>query len=163
MGTPLRTPCLATFGAGCFWGVEEAFRKLPGVIATAVGYMGGNVQYPTYEDVCSHGTGHAEVVHIEFDPGKIPYEKLLEIFFSSHNPTTRNRQGPDIGSQYRSVIFFHDKDQQSQAENKKQELSNSGRLRSEIVTEIEPAQHFWKAEEYHQQYLMKQGRDSCHL
>ena len=125
--------------------------------------MGGSLERPSYEAVCTDRTGHAEVVHLEYDPEKISYENLLDVFFSSHNPTTLNRQGPDTGSQYRSVIFFHDDDQRVQAEKKKEEIQKSGRYRSEIITEIVPAVRFWKAEEYHQQYLLKQGRNSCHI
>lgn len=154
---------LATFAAGCFWGVEETFRTLPGVISTQVGYTGGNFEKPTYEDVCSTKTGHAEALQIEYDAEKISYEKLLEIFWKSHNPTTRNRQGPDIGSQYRSAIFYHTPVQQKIAAAAKEALEKSGRFTSPIVTEIAPAQTFHRAEEYHQKYLMKQGGGSCHI
>ena len=153
----------ATFGAGCFWGVEAAFRRLEGVVDTSVGYMGGNVDNPTYEQVCSHSTGHAEVVEVEYDPSEVGYEDLLEIFWSNHDPTQLNRQGPDVGSQYRSVIFFHDSDQESRAKRSKQELDSSGRLGSPIVTEIVPAETFWRAEDYHQQYLEKRGLASCRI
>ena len=153
----------ATFGAGCFWGVEETFRKLPGVIETAVGYMGGTTERPTYEQVCSDRTGHAEVMQVTYDSEKISYEKLLEIFWNSHNPTTLNRQGPDVGTQYRSAIFYHTPQQKEIAEKSKEELEKSGKWKSPIVTEITSAQNFWKAEEYHQKYLMKRGEDVCHI
>lgn len=151
----------ATFGAGCFWGVEEAFRTLPGVKTTAVGYMGGTLKNPTYEDVCSHKTGHAEVVQVEYDPKTIGFEKLLEVFWNSHNPTTPDRQGPDVGSQYRSAIFFHSPEQQKAAAESAQKLGASGKFRDPIVTQIVPAAEFWKAEEYHQQYLLKRGKSHC--
>lgn len=154
---------LATFGAGCFWGVEETFRKLPGVIDTAVGYMGGSTERPTYEAVCSSRTGHAEVLQLTFDPDKISYVELLKIFWQSHNPTTLNRQGPDVGTQYRSAIFYHTLEQKDIAEKSKAELGSSGKWKSPIVTEITPAENFWKAEDYHQKYLMKRGEDSCHI
>lgn len=154
---------LATFGAGCFWGVEETFRKLPGVIETAVGYMGGSTERPTYEQVCSSRTGHAEVMQLTYDPEKISYEELLKIFWQSHNPTTLNRQGPDVGTQYRSAIFYHTPEQKEIAEKSKDELEKSGKWKSPIVTEITPAQNFWKAEDYHQKYLYKRGEDSCHI
>lgn len=143
--------------------MEEAFRTLPGVIQTTVGYAGGRREHPTYEQVCSDATGHAEVVRVEFDPTKISYEKLLDVFFSSHNPTTRNRQGPDIGSQYRSVIFFTDPKQEEIALNTIDRLSKEKRWSKPIVTEVIAAPAFWEAEDYHQQYLLKQGRSSCHL
>lgn len=154
---------LATFGAGCFWGVEETFRKIPGVIETAVGYEGGTMVNPTYEDVCYKNTGHAEVVQITYDPAKVSYEKLLEIFWNNHNPTTYNRQGPDVGSQYRSVIFYHDGEQKEAAEKSKEALTTSGKFSRPIVTQIVPAEPFYQAEEYHQKYLAKLGKDSCHL
>ncbi|AUS09417.1 peptide-methionine (S)-S-oxide reductase [Laceyella sacchari] len=154
---------LATFGAGCFWGVEETFRKLPGVLNTAVGYMGGTKENPTYEEVCTDKTGHAEVVQVEFDPEQITYADLLDVFWNNHNPTTLNRQGPDVGTQYRSVIFYHDETQKKLAEASKQELDRSGRFKNPIVTQVEPATTFWRAEEYHQRYLQKRGVDSCHL
>lgn len=153
----------ATFGAGCFWGVEETFRKLPGVKDTAVGYMGGNKPHPTYEDVCTDATGHAEVVQVQYDPDEVSYDRLLEVFWGNHNPTTLNRQGPDVGSQYRSVIFFHTPEQQTTAEASKEALAASGKWPKPIVTAIVPAGTFWKAEEYHQKYLMKRGQDACHL
>jgi peptide-methionine (S)-S-oxide reductase len=151
----------ATFGAGCFWGVEETFRKIDGVTSAAVGYAGGRTENPTYEDVCSHETGHAEVVEIEFDPAKISYRELLEVFWSNHNPTTLNRQGPDVGDQYRSVIFYHSSEQRAAAEASKEELEKSGRFRRPIVTQIEPAPKFYRAEEYHQRYLEKRGLSHC--
>ena len=151
----------ATFGAGCFWGVEETFRKIDGVTSAAVGYAGGRTENPTYEDVCSHETGHAEVVEIEFDPAKISYRELLEVFWSNHNPTTLNRQGPDVGDQYRSVIFYHSPEQCAVAEASKEELEKSGRFRRPIVTQIEPAPKFYRAEEYHQRYLEKRGLSHC--
>jgi peptide-methionine (S)-S-oxide reductase len=147
----------ATFGAGCFWGVEAAFRRLPGVQATAVGYAGGSLANPTYEQVCSGRTGHAEVVQVEYDPAAVGYDQLLEVFFASHDPTQRDRQGPDIGTQYRSVIFVHDAEQKRQAETAKRELDTSGRFRRGIVTEILPYFAFYRAEDYHQQYLEKAG------
>ena len=151
----------ATFGAGCFWGVEETFRKLPGVISTAVGYAGGTKDYPSYEDVCSDRTGHAEVVEVEFDPKVVSYGKLLELFWANHNPTTLNRQGPDVGAQYRSVIFYHSPEQKTQAEESKAALEKSGRYARPVVTQIEPAPKFWRAEEYHQKYLQKRGQAHC--
>jgi peptide-methionine (S)-S-oxide reductase len=151
----------ATFGAGCFWGVEAAFRRLDGVTATAVGYEGGTLENPTYEDVCSHTTGHAEVVQVTYDPERVSYEGLLDVFWEKHDPTQLNRQGWDIGDQYRSVIFFHDDEQRLAAEQSKATLDRSGRYRRPIVTLIEPARTFYRAEEYHQRYLEKQGRASC--
>jgi peptide-methionine (S)-S-oxide reductase len=153
----------ATFGAGCFWGVEETFRHLPGVKSAAVGYAGGTFENPTYKDVCSGRTGHAEVVQVTYDPREVSYEQLLEVFWSNHNPTTRNRQGWDIGSQYRSAVFFHTPEQRAAAERVKAELDASGRFKKPIVTEITPASTFWRAEEYHQQYLAKRGRESCEV
>lgn len=153
----------ATFGAGCFWGVEETFRTTKGVKETAVGYMGGAMEKPSYEDVCTDRTGHAEVVQTQYDPKEVSYEKLLDIFWSNHNPTTMNRQGPDIGTQYRSVIFYHLKGQKEAAEKSKEVLEQSGKWKKPIVTQIAPASHFWRAEEYHQQYLLKRGLSSCHI
>lgn len=153
----------ATFGAGCFWGVEETFRRTPGVIETAVGYEGGSQPKPTYEDVCTDTTGHAEVVEVEYDPEKVTFEQLLDVFWSAHDPTTLNRQGPDVGTQYRSAVFYHDEEQKAQAEASKARLDASGRFRRPVVTEITPALTFWRAEEYHQKYLAKRGRSSCHL
>jgi len=153
----------ATFGAGCFWGVEAAFRKVEGVVSTAVGYMGGTYENPTYRDVCSGQTGHAEVVEVTYDPSRVSYEKLLDVFWTVHNPTTKNRQGPDIGEQYRSVIFYHTPEQEAAARASKERLRQSGRFTRDIVTEIEPASTFWRAEEYHQQYLEKMGRSGCRI
>lgn len=153
----------ATFAAGCFWGVEETFRKLPGVTATAVGYMGGQMANPTYEDVCTDATGHAEVVEVEYDPTKISYEQLLDVFWKSHDPTQLNRQGPDVGMQYRSAVFYDNPEQKAAAEAAKSALQESGRFRRPVVTEITAAGPFWRAEEYHQKYLQKRGKDSCHL
>jgi peptide-methionine (S)-S-oxide reductase len=149
---------LATFGAGCFWGVEEEFRKVKGVKSTAVGYAGGKTERPTYEDVCSHTTGHAEVVEVEYDPAEVSYEKLLEVFFEAHDPTQVNRQGPDVGDQYRTAIFFHTPEQEKAARAAKEALQKSGKYRRPIATEITPAPKFWRAEEYHQQYFEKRGR-----
>ena len=153
----------ATFGAGCFWGVEEDFRKVPGVTATAVGYSGGTLANPTYEDVCSDRTGHAEVVQVEYDPAKTSYDSLLDVFWNGHNPTQRTRQGPDVGTQYRSVIFFHTPEQEAAARASKERLAKSGKFARPIVTEISPAQPFWRAEEYHQRYFEKRGGGSCHV
>jgi len=152
---------LATFGAGCFWGVEAAFRRVRGVLDTAVGYEGGTMVNPTYQDVCSNRTGHAEVVQVQFDPDQVSYERLLEVFWNCHDPTQKNRQGPDVGTQYRSVIFYHDEDQRTEALESKARLEAMGRYRRPIVTEIVPASTFYRAEEYHQQYLKKQGLESC--
>jgi peptide-methionine (S)-S-oxide reductase len=145
----------ATFGMGCFWGPEETFRKVDGVTATSVGFMGGSLENPTYEEVCTARTGHAEVVEVEFDPSRIAYQELLEIFWACHDPTTRNRQGPDIGSQYRSVLFFHSPEQEAAARASKEKLESGGRYRREIVTEIVPASRYYPADEYHQRYLEK--------
>lgn len=153
----------ATFGAGCFWGVEAAFRALPGVLGTTVGYSGGTMERPTYEDVCSDETGHAEVVEVEYDPSRINYEQLLDVFWSNHDPTQLNRQGPDVGTQYRSAIFTHSPAQAKAADASKARLAASGRFRRPIVTEILPAGPFWRAEDYHQQYLEKRGLASCHI
>src|SRR5580658_142762 len=153
----------ATFGAGCFWGVEAAFRELKGVVSTAVGYAGGAHPNPTYQDVCSDETGHAEVVEVEFDPSQVSYDDLLRVFWENHDPTTLNRQGPDVGTQYRSVIFYHDAAQQAAAEASKAALAKSGRYRRPIVTAILPAPEFWRAEEYHQQYLEKRGQAHCRI
>lgn len=151
----------ATFGAGCFWGVEEMFRNLKGVKSATSGYAGGTTENPSYEQVCSHTTGHAEVVEVEFDPAEVTYEQLLDVFWNNHNPTTRDRQGPDVGSQYRSVVFYHSPEQKAAAEAKKAELDRSGKFRQPIVTQIEPAPAFYRAEEYHQRYLEKHGRSHC--
>lgn len=153
----------ATFGGGCFWGVEETFRRVPGVTATAVGYMGGHVLNPTYYDVCTDRTGHAEVVEVEFDAAVVSYQKILEVFWSCHNPTQLNRQGPDIGTQYRAVILYHSPEQQAAALESKAELERSRRFRRPIVTTITPASTFYRAEEYHQRYLEKHGLWFCHL
>jgi len=153
----------ATFGAGCFWGVEAAFAATPGVTSTAVGYEGGSLERPTYKEVCTDQTGHAEVVEIEFDNEKLSYDKLLDLFFEMHDPTTLNRQGPDWGTQYRSAIFFHSPEQQVQAAAKIEQLTAEGRYKKRTVTKVEPAQTFWRAEEYHQRYLEKRGLASCHI
>jgi peptide-methionine (S)-S-oxide reductase len=152
----------ATFAAGCFWGVEETFRSLKGVLETAVGYEGGEMDNPTYRDVCTDRTGHVEVVQVTYDPNVLSLEKLLEAFWGCHNPTQLNRQGPDVGSQYRSAIFFHSPEQEITARQSKEKLQKSS-YKSLIVTEIVPAQTFWKAEDYHQQYLAKRGLNHCHL
>ena len=149
----------ATFAGGCFWGTEEAFRTVEGVVETAVGYMGGTLESPTYPQVCSGQTGHAEVVDIKFDPAIISYRELVELFWTIHNPTSLNFQGPDHGTQYRSAIFFHSAEQRQQAEESKAALAASGEFGLPIVTEIVPAETFWRAEEYHQQYFMKQKPD----
>jgi peptide-methionine (S)-S-oxide reductase len=153
----------ATFAAGCFWGVEAAFRQIPGVISTRVGYTGGQMDDPSYKDVCTDRTGHAEAVEVEFDPGKVRYEDLLKVFWENHDPTQLNRQGPDWGSQYRSAIFFHSPEQQAAAEASKQQLEKSHRYSKPIVTQIVPAVTFYPAEDYHQQYLEKRGLASCHI
>ncbi|MGA2349955.1 MAG: peptide-methionine (S)-S-oxide reductase MsrA [Terracidiphilus sp.] len=154
----------ATFGAGCFWGVEAAFAAIPGVTATAVGYEGGSLDKPTYKDVCTDQTGHAEVVEVEFDPAVVSFDQLLDAFFGLHDPTTLNRQGPDWGAQYRSAIFFHSPEQETQAHAKIEQLTAEGRFKPKrIVTKVEPAQSFWRAEEYHQKYLTKRGQASCHI
>jgi peptide-methionine (S)-S-oxide reductase len=151
----------ATFGAGCFWGVEADFRRVPGVVDAAVGYSGGHTVNPSYEDVCTDRTGHAEVVEVTYDPDKVSYERLLEVFWTSHDPTQLNRQGPDIGTQYRSVIFYHDDEQKQEAEESKKQWESLGRFRRPIVTQIVPAAPVYRAEEYHQQYLAKRGAESC--
>lgn len=153
----------ATFAAGCFWGVEATFRQLPGVISTRVGYTGGHAADPTYKEVCTDGTGHAEAVEVEYDPAKTSYAKLLDVFWENHDPTQLNRQGPDWGTQYRSAIFFHSPEQETEAKASKQALENSGRFRKPIVTQIVPAPTFYQAEDYHQQYLEKRGLASCHI
>jgi len=153
----------ATFGAGCFWGVEAAFRSIKGVLDTAVGYEGGTLENPTYKDVCTNTTGHAEVVEVTYDPEQVSYEELLNVFWENHNPTTRNRQGPDVGTQYRSAIFFHSPEQETIARASKERLDRSGRFPAPIVTEITPASTFYRAEEYHQQYLEKRGLAHCHI
>jgi peptide-methionine (S)-S-oxide reductase len=148
----------ATFAAGCFWGVESTFRRVKGVISAEVGYAGGNAPSPTYHDVCTGLTGHAESVQVEYDPSVVSYDELLDVFWNSHDPTTLNRQGPDLGSQYRSAIFFHDAEQEAAARASKERLAGSGRLRREIVTQIVPAEEWHRAEEYHQRYDEKHGR-----
>ena len=153
----------ATFGAGCFWGVEAEFRQVKGVIDTAVGYMGGTLKNPSYQDVCTDRTGHAEVVQVQYDPEQVSFEDLLRVFWENHDPTTRNRQGPDVGSQYRSVIFYHSPEQEASALKSKEELDRSGHYKRPMVTEIVPAPEFWPAEEYHQRYLEKRGLAHCHL
>lgn len=153
----------ATFGAGCFWGVEETFRQLPGVTDAAVGYMGGTTEDPSYREVCGGGTGHAEVVHLAYDPAVVSYDALLDAFWDCHDPTTLNRQGPDVGSQYRSVIFFHSPEQETAARASRERRDAAGRFGRPIVTAIEPAGPFWRAEEYHQRYLEKRGAAACRL
>lgn len=154
----------ATFGAGCFWGVEAAFASIPGVTSTAVGYEGGTLDQPTYKDVCTDQTGHAEVVELEFDTERVRYEQLLDAFFSLHDPTTLNRQGPDWGTQYRSAIFFHSPEQEAAARAKIDQLTAEGHYKPKrIVTKVEAAQTFWRAEDYHQRYLEKRGLSHCHI
>ena len=154
---------IATFGAGCFWGVEAAYRQLPGVLSTRVGYLGGTMENPTYRDVCSGRTGHAEVVEVTYDPARLSYDDLLTVFWENHDPTTLNRQGPDVGEQYRSAIFYHNDKQKAAAEASKAERDRSDKYRRPIVTEITPASAFYEAEDYHQQYLEKRGLASCHI
>lgn len=154
---------LATFGAGCFWGVEVAFRQVRGVKDALVGYLGGTIENPTYKDVCTGRTGHAEVVQVEYDPSEVTYEKLLDVFWGNHDPTTLNRQGPDFGTQYRSAIFYHTPEQKRAAEESKSRLEASGKFRRPIVTEITEASTFYQAEDYHQRYLEKRGLASCHI
>ncbi|MFN2390271.1 MAG: peptide-methionine (S)-S-oxide reductase MsrA [Actinomycetota bacterium] len=153
----------ATFGAGCFWGVEAAFRQIEGVRSTAVGYSGGTYDNPSYKDVCTGRTGHAEVVEVTFDPERVSYDDLLEVFWANHDPTTLNRQGPDVGTQYRSAIFFHDDAQEAAAIASKERLESSGRFSRPIVTQIEPASTFYLAEDYHQRYLEKRGLSTCRI
>ncbi len=153
----------ATFGAGCFWGVEAAFRRVKGVIDTAVGYAGGTLENPTYQDVCSKQTGHAEVVEVIYDPDQVSYGEMLEVFWNNHNPTTLNRQGPDVGSQYRSAIFFNTPEQQTVAQASLERLDLSGHFPRPIVTEITPTSTFYRAEDYHQKYLEKRGLAHCHI
>lgn len=153
----------ATFAAGCFWGVEEEFRNLDGVVDTAVGYEGGHTENPSYKDVCTDRTGHAEVVQVEYDPAKVNYTRLVEVFFGAHDPTQVNRQGPDYGAQYRTAIFAHTPEQEKIASEVKAELEAAGKFRKPIATEIVPAQTFWRAEEYHQKYLAKRGMSHCHI
>lgn len=151
----------AMFGAGCFWGVESTFRNINGVTEAAVGYAGGETETPTYEQVCRENTGHAEVVEVEFDPQKVSYAQLLDVFWGNHDPTTLNRQSPDVGSQYRSVVFYYTPEQKVAAEEAKAALNESGRFSRPIVTSIEPAPKFYRAEEYHQRYLEKRGQAHC--
>ncbi|HLY67094.1 MAG TPA: peptide-methionine (S)-S-oxide reductase MsrA [Chloroflexota bacterium] len=153
----------ATFAAGCFWGVEDVFRHVDGVTSTRVGYTGGHTKEPSYHDVCGDTTGHAEAVEVEFDPAKVSYEQLLQAFWENHDPTTVNRQGPDFGTQYRSGVFYHDDAQKQAAEASKEALDRSGRLRRPVVTEIVPAEDFWEAEDYHQQYFEKRGISHCSI
>jgi peptide-methionine (S)-S-oxide reductase len=153
----------ATFAAGCFWGVEAAFRQVPGVLDAAVGYSGGAFPNPTYEDVCTGRTGHAESVQVEFDPARVSYDQLLDVFWENHDPTTLNRQGPDVGTQYRSVIFVEGPEQEKAAKESKERLEKSGLYRRPIVTEIASAQPFWRAEDYHQRYLEKRGLAHCKI
>ncbi len=153
----------ATFAAGCFWGVEATFRQIPGVTLTRVGYTGGESANPTYKDVCSDRTGHAEAVEVDYDPARVNYEQLLDVFWENHDPTQLNRQGPDYGSQYRSAIFFHSPDQEQAARESKEKLQNSGHFSRPVVTQIVPATRFYEAEDYHQQYLEKRGLASCHI
>jgi len=153
----------ATFGGGCFWGVEAAFRQLNGVKETAVGYEGGNMDNPSYKDVCTDRTGHVEVVQVTFDPDEISYDELLKVFWDIHDPTQVNRQGPDVGTQYRSVIFYNSPEQKEAAEKSKKALDDSKTLKRPVATAIEPAKTFWMAEDYHQQYLEKRGLSSCHV
>jgi peptide-methionine (S)-S-oxide reductase len=162
MGEPSTTEGWATFAAGCFWGVEAAFRQTPGVLETVVGYCGGNSFNPTYEDVCSGQTGHAEAVQVRFDPAQVSYAQLLEVFWQAHDPTQLNRQGPDIGTQYRSAIFYHSPEQAQAARDSKMQQEQSGRYNKPIATEIVSASNFYRAEEYHQQYLEKRGMAQCH-
>lgn len=153
----------ATFAAGCFWGVEAVFRNVPGVTDVTVGYTGGSAIDPSYQEVCAGTTGHAEAILVTFDPETVSFEKLMEVFWESHDPTTLNRQGPDIGSQYRSAVFFHTPEQEKVAARSKEELSRSGRLARPIATEISPAGHFFPAEEYHQRYLEKRDKSNCKI
>jgi len=153
----------ATFGAGCFWGMEAAFRQIKGVVSTSVGYSGGSFQNPSYRDVCTGRTGHAEVVEVVYDPARVSYDDLLNVFWENHDPTQLNRQGPDWGHQYRSAIFFNTPEQQAAAIASKEQLDKSGRYRKPIVTEITPASEFYKAEDYHQQYLEKRGLSTCKI
>lgn len=153
----------ATFAAGCFWGVEAAFRQVPGVLDAAVGYTAGSMPNPTYEDVCTDRTGHAEALEVEFDPARVSYEQLLDVFWENHDPTQKNRQGPDVGTQYRSGIFFHSPQQQFAAQASKEKLEASGRYKRPIATEITPSSTFWRAEDHHQRYLEKRGLAHCKI
>lgn len=163
MAKRLKSVETATFAAGCFWGVEEIFLQTKGVVSTSVGYTGGHTENPTYEEVCTDTTGHAEGVQVMYDPSIVSYEELLKIFWENHNPTTKNRQGPDVGSQYRSAIFVHTPEQREIAEASKQALDRSGKWKAPVVTEITEATAFYPAEDYHQKYLRKTGRSSCHI
>ena len=154
---------IATFAAGCFWGVEATFRQIPGVTATRVGYTGGEMKNPSYKDVCTDRTGHAEAVEVDYDPAKVSYEDLLNVFWENHDPTQLNRQGPDFGTQYRSAIFYHSPEQEQAAKTSKESLAKSGRFNRPIATQIVPAVTFYEAEDYHQQYLEKRGLASCHI
>jgi peptide-methionine (S)-S-oxide reductase len=158
-----RPTATATFAAGCFWGVEAAFRQVPGVVSTSVGYTGGSRDTPSYRQVCTGRTGHAEAVQVVYDPQRVSYDDLLAVFWDNHDPTTPNRQGPDIGTQYRSAVFVHDDEQRAAATRSREELDASGRFRRPIVTEITPASAFWPAEDYHQQYLEKRGLSTCRI
>ncbi len=153
----------ADFAAGCFWGVEAAFRQVEGVLSTTVGYEGGRTENPTYEDVCTNTTGHAETVEVEYDPSRVSYERLLDVFWDNHDPTQLNRQGPDVGTQYRSAVFFHTPEQQAAADASKNQRTASGKYKRPIVTEITPASKFYRAEDYHQQYLEKRGLAHCRI
>ncbi|HEX5436062.1 MAG TPA: peptide-methionine (S)-S-oxide reductase MsrA [Gemmatimonadaceae bacterium] len=163
MSTTVESIKRASFGAGCFWGTEVTFRNVPGVTNVTAGYMGGTLDHPTYEDVCSDATGHAEVVEVEYDPARVSYDTLLDVFWENHNPTTLNRQGPDVGTQYRSAIFYYDDEQRAAARASKDALERSHRFAKPIVTEITPATPFYRAEEYHQRYLEKHGLAHCHV
>lgn len=154
---------IASFAAGCFWGVEARFREVPGVADAVSGYMGGHAENPTYKQVCAGDTGHAETVQVTFDDDEVSYATLLDVFFDMHNPTTRNRQGPDVGSQYRSAVFWHDEEQKEAAEKKIRELDASGKWPNPVVTEVTQAGTFWRAEEYHQRYFEKHGGGYCHV
>ncbi len=153
----------ATFAAGCFWGVEETFRKVKGVTSTQVGYTGGSTESPTYEEVCTGRTGHAEAVEVTCDSALVSYRQLLDVFWECHNPTARDRQGPDVGTQYRSAVFFHTPEQQAAAVASKEKLGESGAHQKPVVTEIVPAARFWRAEEHHQRYFEKRGGGACHI
>lgn len=153
----------ATFAAGCFWGVEATFMKVKGVVQTEVGFMGGHTESPSYRDVCTDRTGHAEVVHLTYDDSIVSYDHLLDVFWGSHDPTQKNRQGPDFGTQYRTAIFYHDEEQRSTAERSRAALEASGRFKRPVATLVEKAGPFWRAEEYHQKYLQKKGLDTCHI
>ncbi len=153
----------ATFAAGCFWGVEATFMKVKGVVQTEVGFMGGHTESPSYRDVCTDRTGHAEVVHLTYDDSIVSYDHLLDVFWGSHDPTQKNRQGPDVGTQYRTAIFYHDEEQRSTAERSRAALEASGRFKRPVATLVEKAGPFWRAEEYHQKYLQKKGLDTCHI